>query len=219
MPKYYKREMPDLRGTGERKYYYEMRSEGAIDTAELVKRMRQRYRILDEGALKGVVYAMVNTMTEALVEGHSISIDGMGNFSLAVGLDDYNSNTAEQRRGGEPNARRVSVRDVRFKAHRIWVRDINYQCSLHRDTGGTRNLCRPATTREERISKALDFIRENGFMRAKDYVQLTGLSKTTAGRELKEITDDKSMPIVAKGKLTHKVYVERKQYDEGEIAI
>ena len=221
MPKYFKREMPDLRGTGEKQYYYEMRSEGAIDTAGLVRRMRQRYRILDEGALQGIVDAMVRTMTEVLADGYTISIEGMGNFSLALGLDDYDSDTPEQHRGGEPNAQRVSVRDVRFKAHRNWVRDINHQClnRLHRDTEGTRELRRPATTREQRISMALDFIRENGFMRLMDYVQISGLSRTTASRELKELAADKSVPIVTQGSQTHKVYVERKSQNYGKPTV
>lgn len=212
MPKYFKREMPDLNNTGERQYYYEMRSEGAIGTAGLVHRMRQRYRILDEGALLGVVDAMIRTMAEVLADGYTVSLDGMGNFSLALGLENYDRDTPEQHRGGEPNARRVSVRDVRFRAQREWIDDINNQCrhSLYRDVSGTRDLRRPTTTREERISMALDFIRKNGFMRLMDYVELSGLSRTTASRELNELSHDRSVPITFKGRGPSRIWVEDK---------
>ena len=212
MPKYYKREMPDLRGTGEIQYYYEMCSEGVVDTVELVRRMRQTYRVMGEGELLGMVSTMIRTMGEILADGYTVSLDGMGSFSLSLGLDDYDSDTPEQHRGGEPNARRLRVRDVRFKAQQKWVRDINHQCAhrLHRDVIGERRIHRPTTTREERIQLALAHIREHGFLRLADYVSLSGLSRTTASRELSELASDKSVPIVAQGRLSHKVYVEKK---------
>lgn len=204
--------MPDLRGTGEKQYYYVMRSEGAVDTVELVRRMRQTYRVMGEGELLGMVSTMIRTMGEILAEGYTVSLDGMGSFSLALGLDDYDRDTPEQHRGGEPNARRLKVRDVRFKAQRKWVDDINLRCSrrLHRDEMGERNIHRPTTTREERIQLALDHIRKHGFMRLSDYVALSGLSRTTASRELRELASDKSVPITSQGYLSHKVYVEEK---------
>ena len=212
MPKYFKREMPDLRGTGEKQYYYVMRSEGAVGTAELVRRMRQTYRVMGEGELLGMVSTMIRTMSEILADGYTISLDGMGNFSLALGLDDYEDGTPEQRRGGEPNARRLRVRDVRFKAQRKWVDAINAKCSrhLHRDEMGESSIHHPTTTREERIHLALAHIREHGFLRLSDYVSLSGLSRTTASRELGELVSDKSVPIIAQGRLSHKVYVEKK---------
>lgn len=210
MPKYFKREMPDLRGTGERQYYYAMRSEGAVDTVELVRRMRQTYRVMGEGELLGMVSTMIRTMAEILADGHTVSLDGMGSFSLALGLEDYDKSTPEQHRGGEPNAKRLKVRDVRFKAQRKWVNDINSRCinRLHRDEQGEHTILRPTTTREERIQLALGHIRKHGFMRLSDYVALSGLSRTTASRELRELADDKSVPITSQGHLSHKVYVE-----------
>ena len=213
MPKYFKREMPDLRGTGKNQYYYVMRSEGAVDTRELVRRMRQTYRVMGEGELLGMVSTMIRTMGEVLAEGYTLSLEGMGSFSLALGLDDYDSNTPEQHRGGEPNARRLRVSDVRFKAQKKWVNDIDLRCShrLHRDEAGERNIRRPSTTREMRIQMALNHIREHGFLRLSDYVQLSGLSRTTASRELRDIDCDKSVPITSQGRLSHKVYVEEKK--------
>lgn len=213
MPKYFKREMPDLRGTGEKQYYYVMRSEGAVGNAELVRRMRQTYRVMGEGEILGMVSTLVRTVGEVLADGYTVTVDGMGSFSLALGLDDYDASTPEQHRGGEPNARRIRVRDVHFKAQRKWVRNIDLQCSrhLHRDEQGERNIHCPASTREERIKLALGYIREHGFMRLADYVSLSGLSRTTASRELHVLSDDKSVPIVARGRLSHKVYVEEKK--------
>ena len=175
--------------------------------------MRQWYRIMGEGELLGMVETLVKAIAELLADGYTVSIDGMGSFSLSLGLTDYDKDTPEQRQGGEPNARRVNVRDVRFKAQKRWINDINDKCRhrLHRDKWGERNLHRPTTTREERIQLALNFIREHGFMRLADYVRLSGLSRTTASRELSKLAADKFVPIISQGSLSHKVYIERKE--------
>ena len=65
MPKYFKREMHDLRGTGERQYYYVMRSQGAVDTAGLVRLMRRSYRVMGEGELRGMVETLIATTSRS----------------------------------------------------------------------------------------------------------------------------------------------------------
>jgi predicted histone-like DNA-binding protein len=212
MPKYFKREIADLNGTGERQYRYEMRSEGAVGTEYLAEEMHRHYRGLGKGELMGLIEGLVETIADTLADGYTVTLDGMGSFSLRLGLDDYSINTPQAYQTGEPNARRIEVTDVKFKAQRRYIQRIDGLCSrrLHRDHDGLSELRRPQTTPEERVQLALQHIRKHGFMRLMDYVQLTGLSRTTASKELTAFCKDSTVPITSQGLRSHKVYVEEK---------
>ena len=49
MAKYFKQEMPDLRNTGEKKFYYRMKVNENIDFDELVRRLTYPGSGLDKG--------------------------------------------------------------------------------------------------------------------------------------------------------------------------
>lgn len=212
MPTYYKREIADLNGTGEKQYRYELRSEGAVGTEYIAQRLHSTYRALGKPELVGIIGDVVSAIAETLAEGRTVTIDNMGSFSLSLGLEDYSKDTVKTQRTGEPNARRICVTNVRFKAQRQFIGEVNNLCRgrLHRDASGPVTLRRPQSTLEERIQLALQHIRQHGFMRLIDYVQLTGLSRTTASKELRTLVRDSSVPITSEGLRTHKVYVEMK---------
>ena len=213
MPKYFKREIADLNGTGERQYRYEMRSEGAVGTKYLAEQMHHHFRMWGEGELVGLINGLVQTIAETLSDGYTVTLDGMGSFSLRLGLDEYSESTPQAYRTGEPNARRIEVTDVKFKSQRRYIARVDRLCKgrLHRDIIGLSELRRPKNTREERVQLALQYIREHGFMRLIDYVNLTGVSRTTASRELQAICKDVAIPITSQGLRSHKVYVEKRQ--------
>ena len=52
------------------------------------------------------------------------------------------------------------------------------------ERGGEARLRKSKYTKEERIERAIRYLRREGFMHVKDYAQLNGLSYTTAYREL-----------------------------------
>ena len=62
-------------------------------------------------------------------------------------------------------------------------------------------------TKEERIARAVAFIKEKGQMRLPDYCALNELDKCTASKELKNVVADPAQPIESKGKGTHKYWV------------
>ena len=81
------------------------------------------------------------------------------------------------------------------------------QCQLER--GKESRLHRSPYTREERLARALAFIEEHTVMRVMDYVRLTGLSRTTASLELRELCQDPASGIRSIGQKAGKVYVRR----------
>ena len=153
-----------------------------------------------------------------------MTLDGLGNFSIGIGLIDKKSPKrrrgtpdipsaiapVEQSEGGaEPNARSIGVRTVHFKAARDLIREVDRRCKLQREPGGTAHIRQSPFTREERIQRALDYIGINGFMRLDDYARLGNLSRTVASEELKAICADPESPIDSNGAGNAKVFVRR----------
>ena len=64
-----------------------------------------------------------------------------------------------------------------------------------------------AYTKEQRLQLALEYLDKNSAMRIGDYVQLTGLSRTTATMELKAFRQDPASGIAFVGRGSQKVYV------------
>lgn len=212
MPRYYKREIADLNNTGKKQYRYEFHTVGNVDIEQLAVYMHRKMHLLSEGDFVAIAREMSDTIAHRLAEGYSVSLGDMGSFSVSLGLIDYDKDTPEVRRGGEPNARRVGVKGVNFKANPKFVKRINTLCSgkLKRDRVGTRTLCQPTVPRAERIQRVLQFIRTHGMLRVMDYVELSGLSRTSASLELRQFYKDPEVPITAVGRGSHRVYVEKK---------
>ena len=212
MPTYFKKEIADLNGTGEKQYRYELRSQGNAGIEQLAQELHTRMRMLSQGEFVGILLEMSKSIAFLLSQGYTVTLDELGTFSVSLGLEDYSEETPEQHQGGEPNAQRLHISGVNFRPHRSFIYEIDRHCSgnLRRDKEGIRPLCRSPYSREERIQRALAYIREHGFMRLNDYVALTGLSRATASRELQTLCADKSAPFRSEGSYSHKVYVERK---------
>lgn len=208
MAYYYKREIADLNGTGRRQFRYELRSEGLVGLKQLAAQLQRQHRAMSVGEIQGLGEALVRTMMENLADGYTVSIDGLGVFSLSLGLRDEERKTREG--GAEPNARSVGVRGVNFRPERRFVREVDVLCrqGLKHEPYGNVEIRRPQGTREERAQRALRFIREHGFMRLPDFATLCGLSHSTASRELQALCKDPAVPIQAEGRRSHKIYVE-----------
>lgn len=202
MAYYYKREIPALNSKGKQKYSYALRSAGNKSLNDITEHIAQRHQALGQVTVLAIVSDIVDAVAQELANGYSVTIDGVGRFSVSLGLKAHDSDS-------EPNARSVEVRDVLFKASKQMVSNVRRRCVLQRDPAGTATLRRSPYTLEERIALALDFCKRNAFMRVSDYVALTGLSRTTASKELLQLTDDDTSPLQAQGTKSHKVYVAR----------
>lgn len=207
MAKYIKQEMPDMAGTGEKKAYYRLKTEQHFDEEKFVKWMT-RYSGISQGNAMRVLMEASDTMAELLSMGISVSIRGFGSFRATVGLKkDKEMDTLdgdEQKR----NAESLCINGVNFRADKELVNEINRRCNLKR--GGEKRLHQSPYTLEERRQLALQFIEQEGFMRVREYANLTRLSRSTAGRELIALRKDPTSGITTKGRGTAKVYVKEK---------
>lgn len=122
-----------------------------------------------------------------------------------VGEEDHNT-----------NARSIEVSHINFRCGKELLKDVQKRLSspgsLQRSKYyGYVPLARPVITRRlERFAAAREYLADHPYMRITDYVELTGLSYTTAQRELKLADELTHSGLVASGSGSHRVYVLRK---------
>ena len=89
---------------------------------------------------------------------------------------------------------------------------VNEHCSLER--GGVSRLKNPTLTLEERIAKAHEFLGKYSTMNVSTYADITGLSVSTASRELRRLRNDPASGITCNGRGSNKVYVLARQPEQ-----
>lgn len=205
MAKYIKKEITDLNGKGTTQAYYRMKTWRKLDTEEFLKRCHDINGAFSESILKGVLAALTQQLAYELANGYSVKIDGLGVFNAKIGLcenkeqDDFSEDATKH------NAASLQVTGVSMKVDKDLVKAINKDCDLER--GGEERLNQEQYTLEERIERARNFIRKNGYMRVYEYAQLNGMAKTTASRELIRITNDPRSGIRSEGRKSSKIYL------------
>ena len=204
--KYIKQEIPDLNGTGRTQAYYKMELT-AMNFDQFVSQCAREGK-MEEAQILGVLTLVSEKLALCMAEGYSVKLDGIGSFHAKLGVrSDMLQDAFEE---GEPthNAQSIVVKGVSFRADPDLIKSTSRKCVLEK--GGISRLRKTALTLDERIQKARDFLKENMFMRVPDYVRLTGLSRPTATKELRQLALNPSSGIASKGRRSQKYYVLRK---------
>ena len=207
MAKYIKQELPDLRKTGEKKAYYRLKTARKIDFQQFIDYISSHNSGISRGEAFRVLMHATDTLAELLAEGYSVTIDDMGTFKATVGLvEDKEMDSFEE---GTPklNARSLKIDGVSFQADKKLIVNVDKRCDLKR--AGVSPICRSPFTKEERLQKALEYLKSHGAMKVKHYVELTGLSHTVAAKELCVFEHEAASGISSIGRLAGKVYVRR----------
>ena len=162
MTEYIKREMPDMNGTGQKRCYYKVRTYSNFSSKDFVKKICYSGSGLNPGEVTKVLYHIVGEMKRWLAEGHTITIDKLGTFSLSIGvMDDYEVEDFDGN-GKKVTGKRIGVRGVNFRPDKQLVKDIGYRCKLHKGYDSPNN--RSPYTRDERLKMAQDYLTEHHFM-------------------------------------------------------
>ena len=205
MAKYIKQEMPDMAGKGKEAVYYRMQTERNIGAAEFVEEVAGIGTGLSEGAVVHVLEQMTHTLARLLADGHTVTIGGIGTFRTTVGVKENKEQDTFDSNAPKRNAQSIEVKGVNYRADKALVKDIALQCRLER--GKESRLHRSPYSPEERLARAQAFIEEHTVMRVTDYVELTGLSHTTASLELRKLCQDRESGIRSVGHKASKVYI------------
>ena len=208
MAEYIKKEMPDVHKTGTNLVYYRLKRRETLDFKEFTRRVSKANRLYTPSVIQGVIMAVSSELAYQMAQGHNVKIDGLGTFHAKLGLDKTKSrkemDTFEEGTT-KRNAQSIKVTGVSFRVDKELVRETDRHCNLER--GGEERLRKSKYSEGERIELARRYIRQNGYMRVFNYASLTGLSYTTASRELRRIASNPATDIISRGSKSAKLYL------------
>lgn len=206
MANYILQEMPIRQEDGKKRVYPRIQVYSRFDYEQVLERMSGYPGSPGKGALMSAFDMLRQMLVASLPEGHTIKIDGLGTFSLSLEFDDQKPN---EKMSDEDNMayRHVRIKDVNFKVEPDLLLALNKNAEFTRSEIGVRSPSKPSCDREKRIEKALDHIGKYGFLSLADYVNITGLSRTAASRELRSFEEMTDVPIKGSGVPPHKVWV------------
>ena len=170
---------------GETKVRYHARSvvTDKMNTRELIHTITQR-NAFKEGVVTGVLIALEEVLRDALAEGKSVQLDGVGAFRISA-------KSPSVRDRHEIRAESIEFKGVVYKADKKLLRKLS----------GTKFLRTKYSQCSEDISEIeidgilMEHFKEHDYITTKELQVLCGLSNATALRRLKN--------RVKEGKLTH----------------
>ena len=204
MAKYIKQEMNDPGGSGVAKTYYRMEIGHNMDFDEFVEHCTL-HGGMQRGAIVGVLAHVAHELALQMAQGNSVTLDGLGTFRARLGVRPDKEQDSFREGEVQRNAHSIEVTGVSFRADKELVAQVDRHCQLER--GRPARLHRSPLSPQERIDRARQYLQEKHFMHVADYVRLTGLSYTTASRELRSISEDPSTGITSHGAKSAKIYV------------
>ena len=207
MAKYIKKEIVDLNGKGTTQAYYRLKTWRKLEFEEFAERCHSLHPSFSKGLISGVLDAVIDQLAYEISNGYSVKIDGLGTFSAKLGVRKDKEMDNFEEGSKKLNAKSIEVTGVSLRVDKKLIREIDLNCDLER--GGEERLRTSKLSQEERIEKARQYLQQNGFMRVNQYAILTGLSYSTASRELRRLAANPLSGIVSQGRKSSKLYLLR----------
>lgn len=205
MPKYIKKEMADLNGKGSPQAFYSLQTLRLLSQEEFAERVHSFNGAFSKSVILGVLVAVRDQMVWEIANGYKVQIEGLGIFGCKLGVKPDKEMDGFEEGKRKRNAQSIEVNGITFRADKSMIKDVNRNCDLER--GGENRLHHSEYTPKERLSRAKKYLKENGIMHVADYAALTGLSYTTASRELRKLVKEPFSGITSRGRKSAKVYL------------
>ena len=170
---------------GEKKVRYHARSvvTGKMSTQHLIRTIAQR-SAFKESVVTGVLMALEDALRDALAEGNSVQLDGIGAFRISA-------KSPSVRDRHEIRAESIEFKGVVYKADAKLLKNLSATKFLR-----TKNSqCSEEISEIEIDGLLMEFFKEHDYITTKEMQQLCGLSNATALRRLQQRVKD--------GTLTH----------------
>jgi predicted histone-like DNA-binding protein len=201
------RELPDMQNTGERKVYPKVDYCGQMTNEEFLH-MMEKVTMLQGGTIQAVIAGMAKTIGLAFLRGDSVKIDGLGIFSVKLGMKKESETEVLKQRGERYNTTDVEIKGVNFLTDQQWLKSLRHDIELNKSRG-IKTIRKIESTEEERFQKAMQYLENQPFITVSDYVGLTGLGQTKAKMELRQFADNPDCGISRKGNGSHVVYIKK----------
>lgn len=200
-------EMPDVHGTGKRKVYPKPFHSGRVATDFFMKDVASKTAYA-AGAIEALVGTMTETMDIYLKLGHSVKVEGLGTFTIALGMKDRDEAEEVKEKGERYDTNGVYIKGINFLPDQRWVERLRRTTELNK-VGEVKKLRKVKSTCEERLQMVLDYLEEHPMIRIGDYAFITGLSQSSAREELHRFADDPTSGIRRMGRGNQLVFVKR----------
>ena len=207
MAKYIKQEFKSINGEGEASAYYRMETSRRVTMAEFVKEISIPGYGISEATAVQVLSQAATSLARLMAHGCAVTIDGIGTFKATVGVCDGKEQDAFVDNEPQRNAQSIEVNGVHYRADKELVKAVRSQCVLER--GKQHRIKHSPYALEERISRAVAYIEEHGYMRTRDYAELNGMSLSAATVELRKVRKEEASGIRAIGRGSSLIYVKR----------
>ena len=202
MAKYIMAPMSNRKTTeGNVPYYPRVLIEHRTNSEEIAQ-MLSKYTSFTKGDILGVISALGEVIASELVAGHAVYLDGIGRFSPSLKLKD-GVEPEQEHKEGHRNANSIEFHSINFRPSKELVNMCNVKGELTRAKIHKSDPMN--STLEDRCHMALNYIKASGFLKVRDYVDLTGLSRNKASQELRDLKD--AGFLGCRGGGSHVVYI------------
>lgn len=205
--KYTMQRMNDLNREGETVLYPKMIIGSCCDTEELAERMAHG-TTFNKGEIIGIFHLLSKEMAGQMASGRSVKINDIGTFTPSLSLKKGKERESPDGTGSKRNAESIEVGKVNFRPCKKFVHEVDRQCVLER-TPQVMGYRISKYTPEERLRIAQEHLETHATLTVAVYAELTGLSRTTAGKELKEWYKTPGSGIGIEGRGSHRIYVKK----------
>ena len=205
--KYTMQRMNDLNREGETVLYPKMIIGSCCDTEELAERMAHG-TTFNKGEILGIFHLLSKEMAGQMASGRSVKINDIGTFTPSLSLKKGKERESPDGTGSKRNAESIEVGKVNFRPSKKFVHEVDKQCVLER-TPQVMGYRVSKYTPEERLRIAQEHLETHATLTVAVYAELTGLSRTTAGKELKEWYKTPGSGIGIEGRGSHRIYVKK----------
>ncbi len=211
MAKFVLQELPKGMGNGENLVFPKMDVYSMLDFQTVLKHMTAHDGSFSSSAYKAVLEVFAEVMKSVMCEGHSIKIDGLGIFSLSLGLDESTKSAEAAKEGRRKSVKKqfgqVYIKGINFKPDAKLLAEMNKEANLEQSATGIQKPNKNTLSYQEKVAKANELLNEKGYFTLYDFTVATGLCRTAASTELKKIVADTKSGVATRGSHSHKVWV------------
>ncbi len=198
-------EMPDMDKTGERKVYPKAIHCSRIQNDFFMGGLSHR-TTYGVGTIEGVVNELTEELDAYLTNGHSVKVDGLGTFNIALGMKDGREAETLKEAGDRYDTNGVYIKTINFIPDPRWLYRLRRRTELHK-VGEVKALHPHRNTLEERRQMVLEYLDHHPYITVRVYMHLAYVPHTRACKELKQFATEPDGCIRSSGSGCHKVYV------------
>ena len=228
MLNYHIQELPDLH-EGDQTLFPKLTTYSQFAGRKMIKRIAMEAGV-HEGVVMVTLDALPRALKSILLEGHTCKIDSLGIFSLSLSFKPSNSsnpsnlsNTSnnpvpeQSRKTNSSNHPEVMISRLNLKVDPTFMKELREEARFTRTDSNVVAIKPSKGHLEEHLHLLLDWFKSrttdthpHPTITLQEYATLTGVSRSTASRELKQITSHPEWGITTEGQGNRKVWVQKR---------